>query len=128
MSNLNKKSVIFIEDDPVLARILRAKFERENIELKIVSDGKAALELLNENPPDAVLLDLMLPYVSGLEVLKKMRENENWKNIPVIILSNLGAKQDIEAGLKLGANDYLVKAATPLEEVIKKLKILLSNG
>jgi DNA-binding response OmpR family regulator len=125
MSNSNKKSVIFIEDDAVLARVLRAKFELENIDLKIVPDGKAALEILNENPPDAVLLDLMLPYVSGLEVLKKIRENENWEKVPVIILSNLGAKQDIEEGLKLGANDYLVKAAVSLDEIVKRVKKLV---
>jgi len=118
-----KKKVVFvIEDDLFLVKAYKIKFQKEGAEVWVSTDGKEALSFLEREPPNIVLLDLMLPGLSGFEVLAAIRENERWKNVPVIILTNLGQPQDIERGKQLGIEDYIVKANVKIDDVVKKVK------
>ncbi len=125
---LIKKIVLIIEDDVFLVRAYETKFKKENIEAWIASDGKEAFSYLEEKaPPAMVLLDLMLPGVSGYDVLKAIRAKETWKKVPVLIVSNLGAPQDIQKGKELGATDYLVKSNVKISAIIERAKMIIES-
>ena len=118
----NKKTVLIIEDELFLVQAYKIKFEKEGVNILVANDGKAALEFLAKDPPDVVLLDLLLPGVSGFEVLEAMRKNEKWKTVPVIILTNMGQPQDMERGKALGVSDYIIKANTKINDIVEKVK------
>lgn len=122
-----KKIILIVEDDIFLLKIYQAKFEKEGIEVWTARDGKEALSFLaKENnakeKPSLVILDLMLPLVSGFDVLEAMRKDEKWKNVPVVILTNLGQPQDREHGKKLGVVDYIVKTDARIGDVVEEVK------
>lgn len=118
----NKKIVFLVEDDVFLLKAYQIKFAKEGAEVWTATDGKEAIKFLERQPPNVVLLDLMLPGLNGFEVLEAMRKNAAWKNTPVIILTNLGQQQDIARGQALKAADYIVKANIKIEDVVKKVK------
>ena len=119
----NVKSVLIIEDDFYVTRAYSIKLEKEGINVLSVSDGEAAVEFFKKNNlPNLVILDLMLPKKSGFEVLKEMRANAQWKNVPVIVLSNIGAQEDIQKIKELGVVEYLVKADIGIDEVVERVK------
>lgn len=119
----NIKSVLIIEDDFYVTRAYSIKLEKEGINVMSVSDGEAAIDLLKKNDlPDLIILDLMLPKKSGFEVLGDMRANDKWKNVPVIVLSNIGAQEDVKKIKELGIVEYLVKADIGIDEVVEKVK------
>lgn len=118
----SKKTVLIIEDDMFLVKAYQIKFQKEGIDAKIASDGKEALALLEKDPPAVVLLDLMLPGISGFTVLEAIRKNDRWKKVPVLILSNLGQPQDIERGKALGVVDYIVKANVKINDIVDKVR------
>ena len=111
-----------IEDDIFLRKIYRDKLTRSGFEFIEATNGEEGLNKIISENPDLVLLDLILPRKNGFEVLYEMKRNEKTKNIPVIILSNLGQESDIKRGLRLGAEDYLVKTEISLSEVVQKVK------
>ena len=88
----------------------------------MTGDGQEAVSFLDRQPPNVVVLDIMLPGMSGFEILETIRKNEKWKNVPVIMLSNLGQSQDIEKSKTLGAQEYIVKAETHIKDVIGTIK------
>ena len=118
------KTVLIVEDDIYMVRAYVMKLEKEDgVKVESVSNGEEASEFIKKNKPvDLVILDLMLPKKSGFDVLKEMKENKLWKGVPVVILSNLGQQEDISRGKELGADDYIIKADTNINEVIKKIK------
>ncbi len=119
----DKKTILVVEDDFFVSRAYAIKLEKENLNVQSVTDGEAAIDYLKKNEvPNLVLLDLMIPKKSGFEVLKEIKENEKWKNIPVIILSNLGQESDIKKGKEMGAAEYIIKADVDIEEIIEKAK------
>lgn len=118
----SKKIVFVIEDDTFLVQAYQIKLKKEGIEVWVATDGEEALKFLKKDPPNLILLDIMLPKINGFSVLEEIKKNEKWKNTPVIILSNLGQQQDIEKGKSLGVNDYIVKANARINEVVEKIK------
>src|SRR3972149_9776794 len=92
----NKKIVFVVEDDVFLVKAYQIKFQKAGIEVWVVTDGKEALKYLAKDPPSVVLLDLLLPGVSGFDILAEIRKNEKWKNVPVYILTNLSQSEDVE--------------------------------
>ena len=118
------KTVLIVEDDIYMVRAYVMKLEKEDgVKVESVSNGEEASEFIKKNKPvDLVILDLMLPKKSGFDVLKEMKENKLWKGVSVVILSNLGQQEDISRGKELGADDYIIKADTNINEVIKKIK------
>ncbi|MCL4406211.1 MAG: response regulator [Patescibacteria group bacterium] len=119
--------IAIVEDEEALAQVLKEKLEKEKFDVKIAVDGETALPLIKAFTPDMILLDLLLPKKPGLDVLRDLKEEESLKNIPVIILSNLGGDEDIKEGLALGAKDYFVKTQHPINEVVDKIKEDLLN-
>lgn len=117
-----KKTILIIEDDKFLRDLIAQKLTKEGFGTAEAVDGEHGLKKVKEVRPDLVLLDLILPGIDGFEVLAKIKEDPVLAEIPVIILSNLGQKDDIERGLRLGAVDYLIKAHFTPGEIIEKVK------
>ncbi|PSO45746.1 MAG: response regulator, partial [Parcubacteria group bacterium SW_6_46_9] len=123
----NDHTILLVEDDTFLIDILVQKFQSDGYEVIHAGDGEAALEKAHENSPDLIFLDIILPGMNGFEVLKQLKEDEKIKDIPVAFLSNLGQKEDIEKGKRLGAVDFIVKANHSLEEIVDKAGDLLTK-
>jgi len=121
------KKILFIEDESALQKSLGDLLREKGFEVISAVDGKTGLRLAKESLPDLILLDLILPRMHGLELLKKLKEDKNTKNIPVIILTNLENISDIEKAIELGATTYLVKANYSLEEIAEKVKKALEH-
>lgn len=117
-----KSTIFIVEDEVLLVKAYQAKFEKEKAEVWIASDGKEALAYLKKEPPSIVLLDLMLPGVSGFDILEAIRKNDKWKKVPVIVLTNLGQLQDVERCKALGIEDYIIKANSRINDVAEKVK------
>lgn len=116
------KKILIVEDDKFLRELIVQKLLKEGYETSEAVDGEEGIKKVKEEKPDLVLLDLILPGIDGFEVLSKKKEDPNLARIPVIVLSNLGQKEDVERGLKLGAVDYLIKAHFTPGEIIEKVK------
>ncbi len=120
------KFILVVEDDPVLKNLLGHTFAGKYQTL-YASDGNEALALFEANKPSIVLLDLMLPTMDGFAVLEAIRSRtDELKNVPVIVVSNLGQDKDKERVKALGANDYLIKAEVSIEEIVAKLESTLN--
>jgi len=118
-------TIVVVEDDKFLRDLLVQKLKKEGLTVSEAIDGDEGLRKIQEEKPVLVLLDLILPGLDGFEVLKRMKESSQTAKIPVIILSNLGQKEDVERGLKLGAQDFLIKAHFTPGEIITKVKNLM---
>ena len=119
------KKILIIEDDKFLRELISKKLMEEGYTVSEAIDGEEGIKKIKSEHPDLVLLDLILPGIDGFEVLSKMKEDSASSLVPVIILSNLGQKEDVEKGLKLGATDYLIKAHFTPGEIIEKIKGVL---
>ena len=118
-----KKKIIFVvEDDVFLIKAYQIKFEKSGADVWIATDGNEALKFLQKEPPDVIFLDLLLPGISGFDVLAEIRKNEKWKNVPVFVLSNLSQTQDIERAKTLGVEEYFVKANTKINDIVERVK------
>lgn len=120
-----KKTILVIEDDKFLRELISRKLTGEGFDVLEAVDGEEGIKKIKEGKPDLVLLDLILPSIDGFEVLTRVREDPKLSPIPVIILSNLGQREEVEKGLKLGAIDYLIKAHFTPGEIIEKIKNVL---
>ena len=113
--------ILVVDDDKNICELIRLYLQKESYTVEIANDGLAALEKFSQNPPAAVVLDIMLPKIDGIEVLKRMRKAGN---IPVIMLTAKGEVFDKVLGLELGADDYMVKPFEP-KELVARLKAVL---
>ncbi len=115
------------EDDPLMSRMYERAFRLGGHELAIAGDGEEAFDLLQKMEPKPVLalLDIMMPKISGFDVLRKMKADEKMKSIPVILLTNLAGAQDAEKGLELGAVMYLVKSQYNPRQVVEKVEEII---
>lgn len=119
------KSILIIEDDKFLRELIAQKILKAGYDVSEAVDGEEGIKKIKDEKPLLVLLDLILPGIDGFEVLAKMKEEPALSPIPVIILSNLGQKEDIEKGLRLGAADYLIKAHFTPGEIVEKIKAII---
>ena len=119
------KTILVIEDDKFLRELISRKLTGEGFDVLEAVDGEDGIKKIKEGKSDLVLLDLILPGIDGFEVLAKLRDDAEISSIPVIILSNLGQREEVEKGLKLGAIDYLIKAHFTPGEIIEKIKNIL---
>ncbi len=119
-------SILVVEDDPILKNLLGHTLAGK-YQTVYASDGNEALALVDQYKPVLILLDLMLPTMGGFEVLAAIRaRTDELRNVPVIVVSNLGATADIEKAKSMGANDYLIKAEVAIEEIVAKMEGLLA--
>ncbi|MCD6429171.1 response regulator [bacterium] len=121
------QKILIIEDDKFLRELIAKKLIKEGYEVDEAIDGEEGVKKVKEILPDVVLLDLILPGIDGFEVLKTIKEDDKTSTIPVVILSNLGQKDEVEKGLSLGAVDFLIKAHFTPEEIVEKIKSVLSK-
>lgn len=117
-----KKDILLVEDDALLIDIFTTKFKEEGYDLRVAEDGRKALEEVRAKKPDLIMLDFVLPQITGREVLETIKKDPNLKDIKVIILSNLGQKLEVEEGLKMGADKYLIKANYTPSQVVEEVK------
>jgi len=117
--------ILLIEDDKFLRELIIQKLGREGFEVAEAPEGEAGLTKMKTEQPDLVLLDLILPGIDGFEVLSRMKKDSALVSIPVIILSNLGQRDDVQKGIDLGAEDYLIKAHFTPGEIVEKIKATL---
>lgn len=116
------KKILIVEDEEVLLNVLKDRFEAEGWGVAVATNGDEAMQALEKNSFNLVLLDLLMPKKDGFEVLKEVRDNPELNNLPIIVLSNLGGDEDIKRALELGANDYFVKTQHPMSEIVEKVK------
>ncbi len=120
-----KYKVVLVEDEKMLADMYATKFSMEGFETSKAYDGAAGLALAKRVKPDIILLDVIMPKLDGFAVLKELKDDVNVKDIPVILLTNLGQDEDIKKGKQLGAADYFVKANHTPAEVVTKIRQVL---
>lgn len=123
-----KVKVLIVEDEPMLAEMYSTKFTMEGFAVEKALDGAAGLEKAKLTKPDVILLDIIMPKLDGFSVLKSLKEDPALKDLPVILLTNLGQEEDIRKGKKLGANDYFVKANHSPQEIVEKVRTILSRS
>ena len=124
---VNQRKILIVEDDGFLIQMYAAKLEMEGFKVVAAVDGEKALRMVKKEEPDLILLDLLLPKKDGFQVLAELKKDQAVKDIPVVVLSNLGQKEDINRCLALGAKDYLIKAHFVPGEVVAKIKKFLEN-
>lgn len=117
--------VLLIEDDAFLAEIYQKKFEMEGFKVSIASNGEKGLADIKKKKPDVVLLEVLLPKLDGFAVLEAAKANSATKNIPIILLTSLGQKDDVQRGLAAGAADYLIKTHFQPSEIVDKVFAVL---
>ncbi|HUX35488.1 MAG TPA: response regulator [Candidatus Paceibacterota bacterium] len=114
--------ILIAEDEEFLARAVKDNLEVEGYEVQVAENGEEAVKLIRKRIPDLLLLDLLMPKKDGFYVLEELKNNPDWKLIPVVVFSNLGDDTNLKKAISMGANDYFVKAQHPIEEVIDKVK------
>lgn len=119
--------ILFIDDDNFLRKVYQSELGDRGYEVILADDGEEGLEKAKISDPDLIILDMIMPKKNGFEVLMELQEDEKTKNIPVIILSNLGQKDDVKKGLDLGAVDYLVKDDITLTTIMEKIEQYLHS-
>lgn len=120
--------IAIIEDDPVISQMYRMKFEADGFDVKLADNGKRGVALVEDFRPDMILLDLQMPEMTGDEVLEKIRKEVWGKDIPVIILTNLGAEEAPKSLKNLGIHSYIVKAEFTPRQVVQRVKEVLAEG
>ncbi len=119
--------IVIIEDDPTINQMYRMKFEMENFTVRIADNGITGIKLVREFKPNIILLDLKMPEMDGAEALTKIRAHTWGKNIPVIVLTNVGEEEAPEIMKDLNITDYIVKANLTPRQVVAKVKAVLNN-
>lgn len=115
------KSVLIVEDEQSMQRALKSKLSHGGYDVTAVADGEEAMNVLKTLTPQLVLLDLIMPRIDGISVLRQMKADERLRSVPVIILTNLSSGDKVAEAMQLGTFDFLVKANYSLDDVLKKV-------
>jgi len=119
--------VLIVEDDKFLSNAYRLKFTKVGYEVHLACDGEDAMKTLSTFTPDIILLDLVMPVKDGFTVLAELKAHDTYKNIPVIITSNLSQKEDIDKAKNLGAKDFIVKSDVSLDDIVEKIQKVMGK-
>lgn len=122
-----KAKVLVVEDEEILLTALREELENGGYAVEGAGDGQEGLEKVKSFKPDLILLDLVMPKMDGMEMLHKLKDNGETRDVPVVILTNLSDYERISEALSLGAMDYLVKANYKLEDLLEKVKAVIAR-
>ena len=117
--------ILVAEDDKLLATAYKVKLTREGYEVLSVADGDELVANIEKFDPDIIVLDLIMPKTDGFMILDYLKKSERWKNVPVLVSSNLSQSEDIVRVTKLGADDYIVKTDLSMKVLGEKIKALL---
>lgn len=121
----SKGNILLVEDDAFIAGMYQTKLSMLGYTVRVASDGEEGWRMLSTEPPDMLLLDIVLPKRDGFEILAAARNDPKLKDLPILLLTNLGQKPDVQRGLELGANDYIIKAHFTPSEVVEKIEKVL---
>jgi DNA-binding response OmpR family regulator len=121
-------SVLIVDDDPVVRRMLQLTFEAEGFNVVTAADGVEALAAVRSDRPAILVLDIMMPKLDGMKVMRELKADDDLRNIPVILLSAKATSFDIELGLKGGAADYVTKPCDPIDLVDRVRNLLATTG
>ncbi len=116
---------MIVEDDRFLSSLIKARLEKDGFSAMQAFDGEEAIQMLKQEKPSLVILDLIMPKVTGFEVLQTISITPGFENVPVVILSNLAQDSDIEKARQLGAREYFVKVKISIDDLIGKIKSLM---
>lgn len=119
--------ILVAEDDKLLANAYKVKLTREGYEVLIVGDGDELVANIEKFNPDLIVLDLIMPKTDGFMILEYLKKSDQWKNVPVLVSSNLSQSEDIVRVTKLGADDYIVKTDLSMKVLGEKIKALLAK-
>ena len=119
---MDKKKVLIVEDDNFVAEVYLAKLSEMGYETVLAQNGEEGLAELKRGKIDLILLDILMPIMNGIEMLEQMKKNEEWKSIPVILLTNIGEKESIQKVREMGVKNYLIKSHFTPAEVIEKIE------
>lgn len=129
MSENNRTALLLIaEDDQFYANLYKTKLEKEGFAVVISTNGSETMRLIEENKPNLIILDIVMPELDGFEVLKQLKEKPTFKNVPVIVLSNLGQQEDIDRALSLGAFRYIVKSNVSIHDMVESVEEALRDA
>lgn len=118
------KKIVLAEDEPQIARLIEFKLKKEGYSVTSKENGEEALKAIKEDKPDLILLDIMMPVMGGYEVLRRLKEDENLKSVPVIMLTARAQEKDVVKGIDMGAEDYITKPFHPAELLARVKRIL----
>jgi CheY-like chemotaxis protein len=124
---MSKKKILIVEDDNFVAEVYSTKLLEMGHEVKIAQNGEEGLGLVEKEKPDLILLDIIMPVMGGIEMLEELKKKEEWKDIPVILLTNVGEKESIQKTRNLGVQDYLIKSHFTPAEVIEKIESIIGK-
>ena len=127
MSDNTKRKILIIEDDFFIRELYERQFEKEGFVIDGALDGPEGLLKANKVQPDLILLDIMLPKMNGLDLLRTLKSKPETKDIPVILLTNLGQESVIKEGFQLGAEGYLIKSAYTPSQIIEEVKEFMAK-
>jgi CheY-like chemotaxis protein len=120
--------ILLVEDDRFLRKAAEATLRRNGFVVRTAVDGEEALQRIQEEAPDLVLLDLIMPKLQGFEVLRILKQDPATRQIPVVVLSNLGQESDVQQALQGGAIAYLIKANLSLQDLVTHVQKILQGG
>lgn len=126
MMKIKDTKILVVDDDPFILDMYVMKFKEQGFQIETATDGKTALEKIEIAKPDIVLLDVVMPKMDGFDVIKKIKENKTPRTFKILFLTNFGQKEDVERGMDLGADGYIIKAHFTPSEVATKVKELLN--
>lgn len=124
---MSKKKVLIVEDDNFVAEVYSTKLLEMGHEVQIAQNGEEGLSLIEKGKPDLILLDIIMPVMGGIEMLEELKKNPDRKDIPVILLTNVGEKDSIQKVRGMGVQDYLIKSHFTPAEVIEKIEAILGK-
>jgi len=113
--------ILIIEDEEIITNLLQKKLEQEGYDVEVARDGEEGLRLIREIWPDLILLDIIVPKISGLWVMEEINKNPNLKRIPIIVISESGESFELKRARELGAKDWIIKTKFDLQQIINKV-------
>ncbi len=122
-----RQKILIIDDDPFILDMYVLKFKEEGFEIDVAHNGKEGVEKVRSFLPDVVLLDVVMPAMDGFDVMTQLKKERETRTFHVIFLTNFGQKEDVERGLKLGADEYIIKAHFTPSEVVQKVHQILNQ-
>ena len=117
--------ILIVEDDPLISRMYQRVFGFEGFDVEMARNGQEGIDKAKESKPTIMLLDIMMPKKTGIDVLKELKADENLKGVPVIILTNLSSMEDAETAIELGAVKFIIKSDNKPTEVVKQVREIL---
>ncbi|OGM12191.1 hypothetical protein A2Z22_05175 [Candidatus Woesebacteria bacterium RBG_16_34_12] len=121
------QKILIVEDDPLVSRMYQTVFEFEGFEVELARNGEEGIEKLKKEKPVMILLDIMMPKMSGIDVLRELKADIKTKNIPVVVLTNLSGDKDAEKALELGAVKFIIKSKNKPREIVKQIREILAG-